>query len=375
MATTTSKPVKKLGQFLEEQQEPFILEIYLLERGRLRKNLNSDKSLKMSTSSRSNTSKKVIPQCTKVLKVVYNKLVSINTKLKIKNNDKRDGKFNDTEEVARNNQQVAEADRFSSASCTTVFNSCSESDAEEATISLQKDEISLVSETSQSFRVCNLEQKEADAERDQWRHIEESKQISPVSVLEGIPSNRGSPIRYSRQDLGTSQEENPSKSCIILSKKVTEDSILSASLWNLFFHSATEKPSSAGAAELQELMQSKPTSEFLKSKRVLQQTKQLLFDCVREVVETHDGEKKQQNRNENMESELLGKLICDKVKAWRRQSGGRLNITKLLDLDYHDSAEEWTNFEPQIKDIAMEIGDAVLEEIRDQIVTDMVHLS
>ncbi|KAK3231193.1 hypothetical protein Dsin_003074 [Dipteronia sinensis] len=364
MATTTSKPVKKLGQFLEEKQEPFVLEIYLLEKSCLKKKkkLNSDKSLKRSEScSKSSTSKKgIIPQCPKLFKVVYNKLVSINgSSLKIKNNDKRDGEFNVTE-VARNDQQVAESDQFSSASSTTVFNSCSESDAEEATTS------------HQPFRICNPEQKEAGADRDQWRHREESKQISPVSVLEGIPSNN------SRHDLGTSHEENnPSKSCIIVTKKISDDSILSASLWNLFFHSATEKPSSAGAAELQDLIRYKSTSEFLKSKRVLQQTKQLLFDCVREAVETqqHGKEKSQQNRRENLGSELLGKLICEKIKAWKRQSGGRLNITKQLESDYKDSAQEWNSFEPQIKDIAMEIGDAILEEIRDQIVTEMVYFN
>ncbi|KAK1554140.1 hypothetical protein Q3G72_008318 [Acer saccharum] len=367
MATTTSKPVKKLGQFLEEQQEPFVLEIYLSEKGcpkKKNKKLNSDKSMKKRSGSCSkpNTSKKgcIIPQFPKLFKVIYNKLVSINgSSLKIKNNDKRDGEFNVTE-VAKNDQQVAESDQFSSASSTTVFNSCSESDAEEATTA------------HQPFRICNPEQKQTDADSDQWRHIEESKQISPVSVLEGITSNN------SRQDLGTSQEENnPSKSCKIVTKKISDDSILSASLWNLFFHSATEKPSDVGAAELQDLVRYKPTSEFLKSKRVLQQTKQLLFDCVREAVETqqHGKEESQINRKENLESELLGKLICEKVKAWRRQSGSRLNITKLLDSDYQDSAQEWNNFEPEIKDTAMEIGDAILEEIRDQIVTEMVYFN
>ncbi|KAK4859295.1 hypothetical protein QYF36_002909 [Acer negundo] len=363
MATTTSKPIKKLGQFLEEQQEPFVLELYLLEKGCLKmkknKKLNSVKSLKKRSGScsKSNTSKKgnIIPQCPKLLKVLYNKFVSINgSSLKIKKNDKRDGEFNVTE-VAKNDQQVAESDQFSSASSTTVFNSCSESDAEEPTTS------------HQPFRICNLEQKQTDADRDQWRHIEESKQISPVSVLEGIPSNN------SRHE-----ENNPSKSCIIVTKKISDDNILSASLWNLYFPSAKEKPSSTGAAELQDLVRYKPTSEFLKSKRVLQQTKQLLFDCVREAVETqqHGKEKSQKNRKENLGSDqLVGKLICEKIKAWMRQSGGRLNITKLLESDYQDSSQEWNNFEPQIKDIAMEIGDAILEEIRDEIVTEMVYFN
>lgn len=123
--TTTSRPVKKLGQLLEEQQEPFILEIYLSERG---KNFNSIKPFKRS-------SKKGIHQFPKVFKVVYRKLASINKKSK-------DGKFTATE---------ADVDQFSSASSTTVFNSCSESDAEEATTT---------SKTSVSSRVSHKEQKE-----------------------------------------------------------------------------------------------------------------------------------------------------------------------------------------------------------------------
>lgn len=36
-ASTTAKPEKKLREFLNEQQEPFILEVYLLERGHSKK--------------------------------------------------------------------------------------------------------------------------------------------------------------------------------------------------------------------------------------------------------------------------------------------------------------------------------------------------
>lgn len=166
------------------------------------------------------------------------------------------------------------------------------------------------------------------------------------------------------------EENQPSKNCIVMTKKVSEDSILSASLWNLFFNSATEKPS---RRELPELIKYKPAREFLKSKRVLQQTKQLLFDCVREVVETQSREKGQQNGREYLETQSVGKLICEKLKTWRRQSGRRVNITKLLESDYNDSVPEWNNFEQEIKDIALEIGDAVLEEIKEEIVTDMVY--
>ena len=139
--TTTSKPARQLGELLQEQQEPFILEVYLSERGCVRKNLtseanfigchgNSGKFLKKFSSQ--NQSKKGIPHFPKVLKVVLcNKFFTIKG-LRTKNSDD-DGKLSVTE-IDRNNQETAERDKFSSASSTTVYNSCSDSDIDEPSI-------------------------------------------------------------------------------------------------------------------------------------------------------------------------------------------------------------------------------------------------
>lgn len=123
-STPAPKTIKKLGQFLEEQQEPFILEIYLSERGcikKQKKNLNSSKFLKRPTSL--NNSIKGVTIYSKLLKAAYNKLVPIKDSPKVKNSN--DG------------QEVAEANQFSSASNTTEVNSSSESE-----VKLQKDDIS-----------------------------------------------------------------------------------------------------------------------------------------------------------------------------------------------------------------------------------------
>ncbi|XP_031281418.1 uncharacterized protein LOC116139923 [Pistacia vera] len=387
MANTKPKVVKQLGQFLQEQQEPFILEIYLSERGYQKKNLNSEsstrfsqgnssKSLKGSGNTSPNKSKKVTPQFSKVLRAAYKKFTSIKDSLRIKNNDNRNGQFSVTE-MARNSQEVAEPDGFSTASSTTVFNSCSDSEVEETSTSVQKNDVSFIENTSQSFKLWSPGDKEAAAEgKLQWRCVEDSKQISPVSVLEEITSHRGSsPDKTARQGSGNTQEENPSRSCITLSKKITEDSILSTSFWSILFHSAIEKPSCAGATETQEPVHSKSTSQFFKSKKVVQQTEQLLFDCVREVLESHGKERRQQNKKEFLGSELLGNLVCEKIKAWGKQSVDGFNITQLLNADIQDSIKEWNDFEAQQRDIALEIGDAILEEIKDQIVTEMLYFS
>ncbi|XWS24080.1 hypothetical protein CRYUN_Cryun28dG0070200 [Craigia yunnanensis] len=142
ITTTTSKPARQLGDLLQEQQEPFILEVYLSERGCVRKNLpsganfigyhgNTGKFLKKFGSQ--NQSKKGIPHFPKVLKVVLcNKFFTIKG-LRTKNSDDEERKLSVTE-MDRNNQETAEPDRFSSASSTTVYNSCSDSDIDEPSI-------------------------------------------------------------------------------------------------------------------------------------------------------------------------------------------------------------------------------------------------
>lgn len=147
MPSTMSKPGKQLGQLLQEQQEPFILETYLLERGCLKKNStseggfscchgNSSKLLKRSASCDLNMSGKGIPQCSKILRAIFNKLVSITGNPKSKLCD-HDGGVLSFSEVGSSSQKVAEQDSFSSASTTTVFNSCSASDTEDSCASLQ----------------------------------------------------------------------------------------------------------------------------------------------------------------------------------------------------------------------------------------------
>lgn len=153
-------------------------------------------------------------------------------------------------------------------------------------------------------------------------------------------------------------------------KKVTEDSILSASLWKILFQSAREKPA---IPEIQELVHSNISGSNLKSKKVLQQTRQLLFDCVREIVETQQRKKRQQQqKREYLAREDFGKLIEEKIGCWGKKYGEELNLAVLLELDFRNSAEAWISYKPYRRRIGCEIGDAILEELMNQIVIDMV---
>lgn len=135
--TKGSKPARQLGELLQEQQEPFILDVYLAERGFVRNKLtsgadfigcrgNSGKFLSKFGSQ--NQSKKSIPHFPKVLKVILcNKFCTVKG-LRAKDSDDEAGRklgYGVTEMDRKNTQEI-ESDRFSSASNTTVYDSCSD---------------------------------------------------------------------------------------------------------------------------------------------------------------------------------------------------------------------------------------------------------
>ncbi|KAJ6337734.1 hypothetical protein OIU76_007421 [Salix suchowensis] len=297
MAITETKPVKQLRELLQEQQEPFILNIYLLERGYSRKSSNSEsssrfchvnfrKSLKRYVSLRLNTSKRVNPQGSK----------------------------------GTSNQQVAESDIFSTASCITVFDSFSKSGVE-VPCSTQKDSLFT---TNTSYQPPNLHNptEETIADRKlQQQGIEDNRQLSPASGLEGIPTHGPFPFQNNNtEDSSAAEEENPSKTKVILPKELTEDCILSASLWK--------------------------------------QMKQLLFDYVKEIVETKGRERKQQCHHKQFyRSEELGSIIGENTRPWDKQSGNESIMTKLLNLDVLCSEQELSSYTSERKDSGLEIGD------------------
>lgn len=165
MASTTTKPVK-LGELLREQQEPFVLEAYLFERGCLRKSLstsnsiNSSKSLKRSCSWGQNKSKKGTPSFSKLLRSVYNKLVSKNGGSRTKNSEKEEAKFDADTEITLPRNCLEDSDGLSSSSSRTQYESCCDSEKDEAvaTVSFQnEDQVSLAVEgTSRISNLCNM---------------------------------------------------------------------------------------------------------------------------------------------------------------------------------------------------------------------------
>ncbi|KAL6216726.1 hypothetical protein ACLB2K_009945 [Fragaria x ananassa] len=343
MASTTTKPVK-LGELLREQQEPFVLEAYLFERGCLRKSnsISSSKSLKRSCSWGQNKSKKGTPSFSKLLRSVYNKLVSKNGGSRTENSEKEEGKFDADTEITLPRDCLEDSDGLSSSSSSrTQYESCCDSEKDEAvaTVSFQnEDQVSLAVEgTSRISNLCNMkvERKIAMLNGETSSKKKQSKEHTSISVLEDRPYHA-------------------------VPNKVIEESTLSSSLWELLFQPPLEKPKgTSGVPEILEPVRSNPSPH--KSKRMLQQTRQLLFDCVREMTETHAKQMKEQNSTKFLGAEELGKLIYQKQRIWDRQAGNETNIDFLLDSDF----EEWNCNEQE--EICWKIGDAILEDIIEEI--------
>ncbi|EYU25537.1 hypothetical protein MIMGU_mgv1a021318mg [Erythranthe guttata] len=131
---------KLLVEFLQEQQEPFALDNYLLERGYSKGSTtssalrNSARFLKKSASLGLRKRREIVPKCSEFVRAVCGRngpgfilLHNITTNHNIKNRGNNGGRKNSN---TREKQHANEEDKYylSSISGTTVFDSCSESD-------------------------------------------------------------------------------------------------------------------------------------------------------------------------------------------------------------------------------------------------------
>lgn len=149
----------------------------------------------------------------------------------------------------------------------------------------------------------------------------------------------------------------------------TKDSIPATSSCELVFESPIDEPST-------ETEPSADTpSQYLTGKRVLQQSKQLLFDCVRELVETHRSEG---GRGKEFLAILgpaeIWKILGEDIRTWSKLCGNETNTTQLVHLDFVASAERWKGFNIEMREIGAVIGDAILEDVSEEIAVDMIEL-
>lgn len=128
------------------------------------------------------------------------------------------------------------------------------------------------------------------------------------------------------------------------------------------------------------------SSHYSKNKKAVQQTKQLLFDCIREVVELEKQKKKKKELLEGQQSkgilgsEQLWDLICENLCLWSKESINERNIihllhSELLLVSSSSSAHEWkwsADLEKQSQVIGSQLGDAILEDICNEIILEMI---
>ncbi|OIW14920.1 hypothetical protein TanjilG_30639 [Lupinus angustifolius] len=349
MASATLKSQKRLAEFLKEQQEPFTLEVYLLERGYSQKwnsksKLDSHKSIERSVSTCLNRKIKSLSPIFKVLSTLHRK-ISCHNKSSIVTKDSS----NRSEHVCISNEacsfdlKVVETERFSCSTSSTVFLSCSDIDEDETSLLAHSDKPQFSPDTCRVSTLCNIEVQRYELNF------------------------------YRTLNHDVSGKEKRIHSCgVVAPKKITEESLLSTALWSLLTHSTKKENYSM---DLRENLGSN-VSKILKSKRVLHKTKQLLFDCVREITITLPRKDYGQGGNKIfMGPEELGNIICQRTKEWSKKGAGdETNLTHLLTLDYLNSINEWSKFEQHVKDVSIEIADAILECVNDEIVSDMIEI-
>ncbi|KAL2346503.1 hypothetical protein Fmac_000503 [Flemingia macrophylla] len=347
MASTKPKPkaTKRLGEFLKEQQEPFILDLYLLERGYSAK--PNGKCLGRWPINK--LRKDPLFPLSKLLTTLHKKLLFHNNHTCILIGDSQI--INHHLHV---DQTIHDADRFSFSTPTnsTVYLSCSEIDEDETSLSPQKDNPSFSPNPFQPSNIRLVQSQQAT-----------NNEKNHLICLAGSPAPKSGNISVTHQGV-SGMEERVNNCCVLVPKKITEDSLLSVALWSSLIQSAKRVKC---RKELREILGANPNvCHVLKSRTLLHKAKQLLFDCVREIS---TNVRRKGCREERCLKPLRGREEVGKITWKRTRELG--DVTNLSNLSL-DSMDEWSELKPQVRHICVEIVDAVLEGETNEIVAEMM---
>ncbi|XP_038982934.1 uncharacterized protein LOC120110972 [Phoenix dactylifera] len=311
LSKSPSAQGRRLFELLEEQQEPFLLEVYLLENGYSNRVLKSQAASMcwpggafqrlQRLSSHGLKRRCGFLRCI-LTKVLYGKAAkkALDWDRKAPENG-RSSFFDCFTEMERKNHDVEPGGSFS---CPRGSGSARELDGD-----------------------------------GQWKCMEveeDLEQHSPVSVLE-LRSCEGSPA-HSRN-----KEENKSTSSLDSTAEALDM-----------------------IKELLEAACSPSFNQFAKSNKVLHQPEQLLLDCVREV------EEKICASHESLSPEMTRKIINEEILSWEMQKGDLMRISNLIFSDVSNSMREWNRFRSQMREIVIEIEAAIFEEITEGFVLNLL---
>ncbi|KAL9333666.1 hypothetical protein Peur_073805 [Populus x canadensis] len=340
MASSSSK---QLWEYLQEQQKPFVLDAYLSERKiMLNKKRKGPRSYDLN--------KIRIEQTRKILKLLLLKFTRTSQNQPVSSCHKAQ-KHEPVSKTIEKPRQLGEIEWLPTGSSSVAVREsfrCNVKDSH-----FYENNASHRPKTSQPLTQSSLKQKAAADTNFLWECKEENEQLSPVSVLNELPS-RNKVCRF----LPKQEGKAASASSTVLSRNAEEDNMLSAFLCDLLVKSLIEKHSLAGFAELQEVV-GPAFSQHLKNNRVLRQNMQLLFDCVNEAIEVHRRmHRRKQHAQEFIGLQEFGKIICEQICSWGKQATEQININVSSTVEYGCYLQQR---------IGIEIGDAILNEVLQEV--------
>ncbi|KAK7840938.1 hypothetical protein CFP56_016092 [Quercus suber] len=337
-------PAKQLREHLQDQQEPFTMASYLSER-RYTKSLNSNNQSVDSTKNQTrshhfniNKGRKRILFTTKSLASIMYKLTPTKNGEEL-SNCTRSNKDDDISETIRKTWRIEKTNWIFSIKCLNAYRS-NNSNVKEHSLHSKRHPVFTHASTSVTFNIENLKVKTAADAKFHWMSMEGDMQLSTASLLTEALSNKGSDF--------ITNKEAPSRNTSIPNKRDAGDFMLSASLWEGINWTC---------------------SQYRRNKRLLQQRKQLLLHPMKEAEETQ-GRKGERHKYTDDISELedMEEIIYKQICSLGKPSGYFMNITHLMNFDLSSTSEEWSNFQQLKRKIGMEIGDAIMGEIVEEII-------
>ncbi|KAJ4824335.1 hypothetical protein Tsubulata_004298 [Turnera subulata] len=349
MASSSSK---RLWEHLQEQQKPYRLDIYISER---RSMLN-----KKSEEEQFSLRKRRSLQVTEILKLITRKFTDNSHSHQTSSGC--DKAHRDNPLSIQKPYKSGATTKLTKVRSSVAFRDSRGKGGKDSPFCKNPSSL-LARSTSQGQNHSGSAVQQVAADIDpRWDCKEDTEQLSPVSVLDAASSSKKvshfRPIQLEEEDASTS-------SAISGGEIPDEESIVSAFLWELLIKSLIEKQSDVGTMELRETI-GPCFSRCMKSIRVLQQSKQLLFDCINEVIETHARKnKRKKHAQEIMGPQELRKIISNQICSWAKEGIGqqiRFDVSSILeDRDY---LQEWE------RNIGEEIGDLIMDEM----IQEVIHL-
>ncbi|XP_072973658.1 uncharacterized protein [Typha angustifolia] len=313
LSASPSARGRRLSELLEEQQEPFFLDVYLLENGYSTRMLeaqaanmcwpgNASRRLQRLTSNGFKRTKGGLLRCV-LSKILHRKHVR---------------------KALNWNSMAPEIGSPCLAECFSK------------TGSKTRDQLSccrgICTDELDAGHEWNCLEEEEEEEED-------PKQLSPVSVLE-LHCYESSPVHIQNK------EEKSSRTLSLDSPKKVID---------IF-------------KELLEAAYTPAFNQFSKSDE-LEQPQQLVLDCVREV------EGRNWDQHQCSSPTKTEKFFCEEAPSWESQEADEAWISQLIASDLSNSSKEWIQFKPQIREIGTKIEASIFEQLREEAVLDIIDLN